>query len=85
MGVSGGIVIVVFFAVWSQAFGRAHLGRIQAAAQFVTVIASAVGPLVFARCHARYGSYSPILFALAPIVLLCALSAWRVKLPPQPA
>jgi MFS family permease len=81
LGVAGGIIVVVFFSVWSQAFGKAHLGRIQAAAQFVTVIASAVGPLLFARCEAMTGSYSPILFTLAPIVLLFAVAGWRVKLP----
>jgi MFS family permease len=85
MGISGGIIVVVFFAVWSQAFGHAHLGRIQAAAQFVTVIASAVGPLLFAQCHAVYGSYAPILFVLAPIVLVFALAAWWVELPAGPA
>jgi hypothetical protein len=31
-GVSGGVVTVVFFSVWGQAFGRSHLGRIQACA-----------------------------------------------------
>ena len=81
IGISGGAIVVVFFAVWSQAFGRAHLGRIQAAAQFVTVVASAVGPLLFARCQEMTGSYSPILFALAPMVLLLAIAGWRVKLP----
>jgi len=81
MGAAGGTVVVVFFAIWSQAFGGAHLGRIQAAAQFVTVIASAVGPLIFAKCHALTGSYSPILFMLAPIVLLFAAAGWRVRLP----
>lgn len=81
IGVAGGIVVVVFFAIWSQAFGGAHLGRIQAAAQFVTVIASAVGPLLFAQCHALYGSYSPVLFVLAPVVLLIAIAAWQLKLP----
>lgn len=84
VGVSGGMIIVVFFAVWSQAFGRAHLGRIQAAAQFVTVIASAVGPLLFAQCQALTGSYSPALFALAPIVLVFAVAGWRVTLPKLP-
>lgn len=81
MGVAGGMIVVVFFAVWSQAFGGIHLGRIQAAAQFVTVIASAVGPLLFAKSHALYGSYSPILLILAPVVLLLGLAAWRVKIP----
>jgi MFS family permease len=81
MGVAGGMIVVVFFAVWSQAFGGAHLGRIQGAAQFVTVVASAVGPLLFAKCHALYGSYSPILLGLAPVVVLLAVAAWWVKLP----
>lgn len=84
MGVSGGIIIVVFFAVWSQAFGQRHLGHIQAAAQFLTVIMSAVGPRLFAECHQRYSSYSPILLTLAPTVLLFAWAAWRVKLPGAP-
>ena len=81
MGVSGGIIIVVFFAVWGQAFGQRHLGRIQAAAQFVTVIMSAVGPRLFAECHQQYGSYAPALLTLAPIVLIFAVAAWRVRLP----
>ncbi len=29
MGIAGGIITVVFFAIWPQAFGRASLGRIQ--------------------------------------------------------
>ena len=36
MGVSGGVVTVVFFSVWGQAFGRSHLGRIQGCAQTMT-------------------------------------------------
>ncbi len=81
MGAAGGVVVVVFFAVWGQLFGPAHLGRIQAAAQMLTVLASAVGPLVFAQCHALKGSYAPVLFALAFVALLFAVAAWRVRLP----
>lgn len=81
MGIAAGMIVVVFFAVWGQFFGRAHLGRIQAAAQMVTVFASAIGPLLFAECHARFHSYSPVLLLLAPIVLLFGLSAWLVKPP----
>ena len=81
MGISGGVITVVFFAVWGQAFGTAHLGRIQAAAQMLTVLASAIGPLLFAQVHAWAGSYSPALLVLAPLVLLVGLAAWRVRLP----
>ena len=48
MGVAGGFVMVVFFSFWGRAYGQAHLGRIQGAAQALTVLASAVGPLFLA-------------------------------------
>lgn len=80
-GAAGGMITVIFFAVWGQAFGRAHLGRIQASAQMLSVLASAIGPLLFAECHARTGSYSPILLALCPLVLAIGIAAWRVVLP----
>src|SRR5262245_31117365 len=51
MGVAGGVLTVVFFTVWRQAFGPAHLGQVQGAAQLLTVLASAAGPLVLAAGH----------------------------------
>jgi len=81
MGLAGGFVIVIFFAFWSRAYGRAHLGKIQGAAQALTVIASAIGPLLLAECVARTGSYRAMFYALTFIVLLLALGAWFVKWP----
>ena len=81
MGLAGGFVIVIFFAFWSRAYGRTHLGKIQGAAQALTVVASAIGPLLLAECVARTGSYAAMFYALTLIVLLLALSAWFVKLP----
>ena len=81
MGLAGGFVIVIFFAFWSRAYGRAHLGKIQGAAQALTVIASAIGPLLLAECVARTGSYAAMFYALTFVVLLLALSAWFVKMP----
>jgi len=80
-GVSGGFITVLFFAIWSRAFGQTHLGWIQGAAQMLTVLASAVGPLMFAACAERYGSYAPILWGLAPAVVLLGVAAVRVTLP----
>ena len=37
MGLAGGFVMVIFFSFWGRVFGRAHLGRIQGAAQILTV------------------------------------------------
>jgi MFS family permease len=81
IGVSGGMITVIFFAVWTRAFGPRHLGRIQGAAQMLTVLASAIGPLVFAQSASWTGSYFPALWGLAPCVLLVGLVAFRVGLP----
>jgi MFS family permease len=80
-GSAGGAIAVIFYAVWKPAFGTAQLGRIQGAAQFLTVLASAAGPLVFAECKEHAGSYAPVLLALALVVALLAAAAWRVRMP----
>lgn len=84
MGLAGGFVIVIFFGFWADAFGRAHLGRIVGLAQMMTVLASAVGPLLLARCHALTGSYAAVFHVLAGVVLTLAAAAWLVRLPPRP-
>ena len=81
MGLAGGFVIVIFFSYWSAAYGRKHLGKIQGAAQALTVIASAVGPLVLAETVSRTGSYASIFYLLTVVVIVLALLAWFVKVP----
>lgn len=81
MGIAGGFVIVLFFSFWSHAFGRAHLGKIQGAAQTLTVLASAVGPLLLAECVARTGSYALMFNSLAVVVGMLGISAWFVSVP----
>ena len=81
MGLAGGFVIVIFFSFWSAAYGRKHLGKIQGAAQALTVIASALGPLILAETVSRTGSYATIFYLLTVVVLVLALSAWFVKVP----
>ena len=81
MGLAGGFVIVIFFSFWSRAFGRAHLGKIQGAAQALTVIASAVGPLLLAECLTRTGSYQAMFYSLAMVVLILGVCAWFVRVP----
>jgi MFS family permease len=81
IGLTGGFITVIFFAIWSHAFGREHLGRIQGAAQLLTVFASGLGPVLFARCVAATGSYTPLLLGLAVVVLVLGIAAWNVALP----
>lgn len=83
MGIAGGFVIVLFFSFWSRAFGRAHLGKIQGAAQSLTVLASAVGPLLLAQCVARTGSYAMMFYLLSLVVAALGVSAWFVSIPDQ--
>jgi MFS family permease len=81
MGLGGGLVMVLFFSVWPRVYGRAHLGRIQGAAQAMTVVASAVGPLLLASCVEWTGSYAAMFNILAAIIGALALAAMITPLP----
>ena len=81
MGVAGGFVMVVFFSFWGRAYGRSHLGRIQGAAQALTVLASAVGPLLLAWCVASTGSYAVAFYSLSVVVFLLTVAAAVVRVP----
>ena len=81
MGLGGGLVMVLFFSVWPRVYGRAHLGRIQGAAQAMTVLASAVGPLLLAWCVEWTGSYAGMFNVLAAVIGAAAVSALITPLP----
>ncbi|MFO0845014.1 MAG: MFS transporter [Gemmataceae bacterium] len=81
MAVAGGLVTVIFFAAWLSLFGSAHLGQVQGAAQMITVLASALGPLLVAFAQDRWGSYTPLMQTFAGAALLFAAAAWVVPLP----
>ncbi|HEX4954306.1 MAG TPA: MFS transporter [Thermoanaerobaculia bacterium] len=85
MGLAGGFVIVLFFTFWSRAFGRAHLGQIQGVAQALTVLASAVGPVLLADVFTRTGSYSALFYVLALVVAALGLAALVVRIPGETA
>jgi MFS family permease len=82
-GAVGGVITVVFFAVWNALYGRKHLGKIQGAAQMLTVFASALGPLVFAEAKERTGSYLAILTTMGIAALVAGVITWFVPLPRQ--
>jgi MFS family permease len=84
MGAGGGLVMVLFFSVWGRLFGRRDLGRIQGVAQAMTVIASAIGPLLLAWCLEWTGSYVAMFEILAGSIVLVALAALVVSLPDPP-
>jgi MFS family permease len=81
MGLGGGLVMVLFFSVWARVYGRRHLGRIQGIAQAMTVLASALGPLVLAWWIDRAGSYGTMFRILAAVVGLTAIGALLTPMP----
>jgi MFS family permease len=85
MGLGGGLVMVLFFSVWPRVYGRAHLGRIQGAAQAMTVLASAIGPLLLAACVEWTGSYAGMFNILAGVIGIVAFSAMMAPLPEREA
>lgn len=78
-GVSGGIITVAFFAIWSDAFGTRHLGRIQGAAQTFSVVASALGPLLLERGSAFLHGYANTLMVASPACVLVGLLVLFLK------
>ena len=81
MGIAGGFVMVVFFSFWGRTYGQTHLGRIQGAAQVMTVVASALGPLLLAWCVESTGSYAVAFYGLAATVVMLGLAALVVRIP----
>jgi MFS family permease len=81
MGLGGGLVMVLFFSVWPRVYGRKHLGRIQGAAQAMTVLASAIGPLLLAWCVEWTGSYRAMFDILAGVIAVTAVAALFTRLP----
>ena len=80
LGVSGGIITVIFFSAYGQAFGRTHLGTIQAIVQVVSVLASAAGPILLTGSRS-YASTSIFFYVAASVVILLAGLAFFLKLP----
>jgi MFS family permease len=81
MGLGGGLVTVLFFSVWPRVYGRLHLGRIQGAAQSLTVLASAVGPLLLATCVEWTGSYRLMFYILSVAVGLLGVASLATSIP----
>jgi MFS family permease len=83
LGIAGGMITVVFFTFYGRAFGRMHLGLIQGAAHLLSVIASALGPVLLTWQHGQTGSYDGMFLALAPVIAILGIAAWVVPVRPK--
>ena len=69
---------------WPQRFGHPHLGKIQGAAQVLTVLFSAAGPVILSVGKQHQGSFSNIFLIMAPIVAVAAIACWVTTTPTRP-
>lgn len=83
LGVAGGVVTVVFFAVYGTAYGRAGLGTIVSVAQALAVVTSAFGPVLLTESRVAFGSYAPLFLTTAGVSAALAVAGWRTRLPGQ--
>jgi MFS family permease len=82
LGVSGGVITVIYFAVYGHTYGRLHLGSIQSFVQILSVVASAIGPVILALVREKNnGSTSAFFFGFAAVTLVLAVAAWFVPVP----
>jgi hypothetical protein len=81
LGISGGIITVIYFAIYGHTYGRTHLGMMQAVVQVLSVLASATGPLVLAACREYVGSTTPFFYAFAAAAAGLAVLTWVVPAP----
>ncbi len=81
LGASGGVITVIYFAVYGHTYGRTHLGGIQATVQVLSVFASATGPVLLAFVRERNGGTAPFFLAFAGVALVLAVAAAAVRPP----
>lgn len=79
LAASGGVITVCFFSVWRRLYGPAELGRIQGAAQLLTVLASGIGQAVFPAVKDHFGEYAPLFVVCAVVALALAAFASFVR------
>jgi MFS family permease len=81
LGVGGGVITVIYFAVYGHTYGRGHLGSIQATVQVLSVLASATGPVALAACRKYAGHTAPFFYTFAGAAVVLSALTWFVQPP----
>ncbi|MFO0864715.1 MAG: hypothetical protein U0744_08705 [Gemmataceae bacterium] len=84
MGISGGVITVVFFAIFRHAFGKKHMGSIQGTVQVISVLFSAVGPWLLVQSRLLTDSPDPFFFVCGLAAVVLAVLCWFVREPHAP-
>ena len=75
MGISWGTYPVLASVTFARYFGRTHLGAIGGMAMTLMVFGSALGPTLFARVNAAFGTYDPVIFLMIGSYFVVAVLA----------
>ena len=78
LGVAGGLVSVAYLSGYGTSFGRGRLGGIQTVAQVVTVVGSAVGPVLLTGGGESVGRADGFFYATAAAAAGLAAFSWSV-------
>jgi len=78
---AGGGLSVLFFIAWADLFGKRDVGRIQGAAQMMSVFASALGPIFFAYSKEWTDSYTPAFYISGGLTVIFAIAACFIRVP----
>jgi MFS family permease len=78
---AGGAIVVLFYLIWVHAYGPKNVGEIQGAVQWMTVVASAFGPPIVIRGSALFGGYDGIIWLLALVSAVLAVTAYFIRVP----
>ena len=81
MGISGGLYSILMAVVWPRFYGRKHLGAIASVNMSVIVLASAIGPVLFAQAEARTGNYTSAVLISVGLCLAGCLASVRLENP----
>jgi MFS family permease len=83
-GLNNATTMTFFGFMWPHYFGRAHLGSIQGAGQMIGVIGASLGPLPLGIAQDLFGSYDPMLLAMASVPACGAVAVLFLRKPAKP-
>jgi len=81
IGIAGGLFAILMAVVWPRFYGRKHLGAIASINMSTIVLASAIGPVLFARAEARTGSYTASILIAVGLCLAACIASVRLENP----
>lgn len=70
IGIGSGMSMMVSRITWAYYYGRHGLGSVQGSAMMVSIIGSALGPVLLASIRARSNDYTPGLLIMLALMLI---------------